>query len=1001
MEKQKKDPNDIIAGFIVEGTCKAVVERYHSLAEYASQTHFGALDEDVVVIDTETTGFSLSHDELLQIAAARMKNGKITEWYVTFVNPGCEIPEEIVHLTGITADDVTDAPAPNEAIEGLVSFVGDSDLVAHNANFDYNFVTKHPKGYPLSQNTWLDSLDLARIALPRLKSHRLLDLVKAFGAPISTHRADEDVAALCAVYRIFLAAVAKMPASLVEKIAGLTSEEEWATAKIFRVISELQAADPTTENLPFSLKSLRFARVGEIPFKAKVDADAIASDPLRHLEFPGEAEIEQAFSPEGLVGQLYDNYETRDEQVKMAKHIRRAFSSSVNLAIEAGTGVGKSMAYLVPAVLSARKNNITVGVATKTNALLDQLMFKELPLIYKGLEENEPVSENAKVPLNYVALKGFGHYICLRQVNRILEDEVKNRMIAGKLVFQAPSIATLLSFIEQSEYDDIDSLKMDYRVLPRYQITTTSHECLRRKCPFYCDRCFVHGVRRRAEGADIVVTNHSLLFCDLAADGGLLPSIRYWVVDEAHGTEDEARRAFSLTIAADEVQRLARKVAADEAAHNVFIRAERRAGAELDNATLFYTLTTKARAAGKAFEEAANEFLHHIKDLSFFDTNKRSKGYDYVELWLNDDIRNSETFRTMVSFGRRLCDKIEELITASQEVVAILESVEEAAEVQREIATIGLNLKELLHAAEIILFKAPHTYAYSATFSRKNDKISEKLEALLINVGEKLNETLFTNTHSVIFTSATLAVADGFGSFETALGLNESEFSTTATFQLDSSYDFDNNMRIYVVDDMPDPNDSAYLFALQDLLTKVHLAQKGSFLTLFTNRREMEKCFECVQPQLKEEELRVVCQKWGISAKGLRDDFLTDEHLSLFALKSFWEGFDAPGSTLKGVIIPKLPFAKPSDPLSCERAQRDPQAWLHYVLPAAVLETKQAAGRLIRKADDKGCLILADRRLLTKGYGKTFLESMPSKNIKICSSAIIAQELEEYYNTFQ
>ena len=166
-------------------------------------------------------------------------------------------------------------------------------------------------------------------------------------------------------------------------------------------------------------------------------------------------------------------------------------------------------------------------------------------------------------------------------------------------------------------------------------------------------------------------------------------------------------------------------------------------------------------------------------------------------------------------------------------------------------------------------------------------------------------------------------------------------------------------------------------------------------LSLFTNRKEMEKCFDYVQPELKQHDLRVVCQKWGVSVKGLRDDFLKDESLSLFALKSFWEGFDAPGSTLRGVVIPKLPFTKPSDPLSCERSERDDQAWRHYVLPAAVLEIKQAAGRLIRKADDKGALILADHRLLSKSYGKVFLNSLPSKNIKTMTQKQIVDELAE------
>ena len=149
----------------------------------------------------------------------------------------------------------------------------------------------------------------------------------------------------------------------------------------------------------------------------------------------------------------------------------------------------------------------------------------------------------------------------------------------------------------------------------------------------------------------------------------------------------------------------------------------------------------------------------------------------------------------------------------------------------------------------------------------------------------------------------------------------------------------------------------------------------------------MEECFGAVDPSLKEAGLRLVCQKWGVSTKGLRDDFLKDEHLSLFALKSFWEGFDAPGATLKGVVIPKLPFAKPTDPLSCERAVRDSSAWSHYTLPQAVIEVKQAAGRLIRSQTDSGTLVLADKRLVTKGYGRVFLRSLPSKNIVKCTRA--------------
>ena len=200
-------------------------------------------------------------------------------------------------------------------------------------------------------------------------------------------------------------------------------------------------------------------------------------------------------------------------------------------------------------------------------------------------------------------------------------------------------------------------------------------------------------------------------------------------------------------------------------------------------------------------------------------------------------------------------------------------------------------------------------------------------------------------------------------------------------------------MTVYVAEDMPEPNDPGYMDALCDLLIGVHRAQGGSTLTLFTNRKEMEKSHAVVQAAVRGDDLRIICQRWGVSINGLRDDFIADEHLSLFALKSFWEGFDAPGSTLKTVVVPKLPFNKPTDPLSCERAQIDPQAWDHYVLPAAVLEVRQAAGRLIRSSTDTGNLVLADRRLVSKRYGSTFLKSLPSKNIRVLPMRRIIEEL--------
>lgn len=987
MEKQITGISASLQEFICDGTPESVCRRYGSLKETAQAADFGMFSNNVVVIDTETTGLSYNHDELIQIAAARIEGGTIVSWFNTFVNPGKAIPEEIVHLTHISEEDVAGAPTPEEALAQLVEFVGDAICVAHNAEFDRTFTTKHPAGYPLLENIWVDSLELARIALPRLKSHRLLDLVRAFELPLSTHRADADVEATCAVLPLLLAGVEAMPASLVAIIAEFATPKEWPTQVVFDYFNKKNQKEAAAreESVPyFSLRGIRKQALEALDMKARVDAETLANDPVLGIQTPTSNEISDAFQENGLIGGLYEHFEMREEQKEMACAVGKAFERSENLVVEAGTGVGKSMAYLLPSALLAKKNHITVGVATKTNALLDQLMYHELPLLDRALGG-----------LSYVALKGFSHYPCLRKVDHIVKEHNFERTIGDKETTCAVAVAALLSYIEQSEYSDLDTLKIDYRLLPKWSITSNSQECMRRKCPYYGTSCFVHGLRRKAAAADIVVTNHSLLFCDLAAEGGLLPPIRYWVVDEAHGAEQEARKAFSRKLSSEELVSLARKVSPDDA-RNVFTRIQKRAAAPENDSqeNLLYALTGKALSAGKAFTQAVQNYTPQVKELLYYDT-ARNKSYEFVDLWINHEVRTGQRFHALKEAAQDVYDASEKLIAACQELVVYLEDDATAAPLQQEVAVIAMSLRDVVDISELIFFSESELYAYSATISHKKDRFVDSIEALPLNMGSMLEEPLYQRTHCVVYASATMAVGETFDAFENALGLNESEFSQASSLKLDSSFDFDHNMTIYVPNDMPEPSDKGYLAQLQKLLVETHLAQNGSMLTLFTNRREMEACYEVVNPQLKQADLRLVCQKWGVSVKGLRDEFLTNKQLSLFALKSFWEGFDAPGSTLRGVIVPKLPFAKPTDPLSCERSQRDSEAWRHYVLPAAVIEMKQAAGRLIRTSTDQGILILADRRLLTKGYGSTFLRSMPSTNIQIMSCSEIVADIKK------
>ena len=233
-----------------------------------------------------------------------------------------------------------------------------------------------------------------------------------------------------------------------------------------------------------------------------------------------------------------------------------------------------------------------------------------------------------------------------------------------------------------------------------------------------------------------------------------------------------------------------------------------------------------------------------------------------------------------------------------------------------------------------------------------------------------------------------MTVSKSFEHFNHAVGLDRIGASTSSSLHLDSSYDFDSNMAVVVAGDIPDPRDrESYLTALERVLVDAHLAMGGSVLTLFTNRRDMEDLYARVEPKMARAGLELNCQQRNSSPRRLRDRFINEPTSSLFALKAFWEGFDASGETLRCVIIPKLPFSSPTDPLSCERNLREDRAWARYSLPEAVLEVKQAAGRLIRSSTDSGVLILADPRLVTKGYGKKFLTSLPTSSYQRIESA--------------
>ena len=957
---------------ILPGTPKSVADAYRSLADRARTARFGLLEDDVVVLDTETTGLSFKDCELIEISAARLSGREVVERFETFVDPGRPIPPEIQKLTGISQVDVAGAPSPKEAVAALAEFVGGAPVLAHNATFDRTFVEAVPGGANVS-DIWIDTLSLSRIALPRLSSHRLADMASAFGCAAVTHNSSDDVDALCGMWRIILCALTDLPAGFLGYLAGMHEEIDWA----FRpVLSGLALAD---EGVRFSLPAVRAKIVAAQQGHVREDAQEL-DGPMRA---PSCEEVTRELSADGVAGRMYDHLERRPEQEEMAREIARALATSTHRSIEAGTGVGKSLAYLLPMALFAQRNNVTVGVATKTNALTNQLVSHELPALAEALPGG----------LEFHSLKGYDHYPCLHRMDRAAREDLP--IAAGKKDGRSDNavgadmltaIAVCYAYACQSPDGDLDALGIRWRYVPRSMLTTTSGECLRSRCPYYPNLCLLHGARRRAACGDVVVTNHSLLLRDVDADGNILPPIRHWVVDEAHAFESEARRQWAVEVSGEEARIAFELLGGTKTG---VLRTLLASSAHLENSTLVCGLLTKAAATTARASVACADLFEAVHGLAGT-ARGGDAGYDVSTLWIDEAARGSEPWGEVASAGARAADVLAEAVKQLKEAAAALRETD--ARLAADLGESTRFLSDLLAGVKLICVEPDPAYVYSAQVSRSRKRANmEKLCAEKLDVGADLSERWLPEMDTVVFTSATIAVGESFEHFDAGVGLDRAGTDKHRDLRLDSSFDFDRNMSVVVAKDMPAPNERGYIDALVDLLFDVHVAMGGGVLTLFTNRRDMERVHAELAGRLAREGLELEQQGKGASARRLRDRFIAEKDLSLLALKSFWEGFDAAGETLRCVVIPKLPFASPNDPLVREREARDQRAWWKYSLPEAVISVKQAAGRLIRSSTDTGVLVLADSRLVTKRYGRQFIQSLPSKNVQTMDRAGIGR----------
>jgi len=620
--------------------------------------------------------------------------------------------------------------------------------------------------------------------------------------------------------------------------------------------------------------------------------------------------LSQLFTPEGPLAAAIEGYTERSEQVRMAEAIADAIENNKQLIAEAGTGTGKTFAYLVPALLSGGK----VIISTGTKTLQDQLFNRDLPNVRDAL----------KVPVAVSMLKGRANYVCHYHLERAEQD---GRFASRE---DAKYISVIKSFSEHSKTGDKSELTdVPENAMIWGDVTSTRENCLGQDCNFYKD-CFVMEARKKALAADVVVVNHHLFFADvMLRDEGvteLLPSANTVIFDEAHQLPDVAGLFFGEDISTNQLLELCR-----------------------DSTSAYLTLVKDCIALSDAVppvEKAIKDFrLVFAYEGSRMSVKKALalKGFD-------------EAYRNM------------------QEQLAALTKVLESQ------AARDPMLEKCWQRGEELLMQLSRWYkGENSNLVRWTEVFTQsvQLHATPLSVAEGFGKQLNAQPRAWIFTSATLAVKTDFSHYQAQMGLHEAE-----SLYLQSPFNYEEQALLYAPTNMPDPNSPAYIAAVAEAALPVIQASQGRAFVLCTSLRAMREIHALLKDAFGSNGMEYPLLLQGESTRTeLLDRFRAHGNAVLVGSQSFWEGVDVRGEALSVVIIDKIPFAPPDDPVLSARIDQlnaeGKNAFMEHQLPYSVITLKQGAGRLIRDETDKGVLMICDPRLITKSYGKRIWQSLP------------------------
>jgi ATP-dependent DNA helicase DinG len=925
-----------------------------------------------VAVDVETTGLDPYRDEIIEVGVVRFNREEILEEWSSLVDPGCEIPPFITQLTGIRQEMVDAAPSILSLRSRLRELLGDDVVAGHNISFDMGFLEQAHIG---GRQHRIDTLTLASILLPSQGRYGLAELASVLNLSrpegAGAHRALGDAHLAARLFQHLYAVARGLDIAALGEIAEAGRRIGWPETLFFEEV--LRAAGRTA----FGQRQRLTQLFNPPPLQGAMLIPADEPEPI-------DAELVAGMlSPEGNFGLAFPDYEYRPQQVDMAVAVTKAFNEGQHLIVEAGTGTGKSIGYLLPAAFWAHQNDRRVVVSTNTINLQDQLIAKDLPQLQQLL----PFELRATI------LKGKRNYLCtrlFRQMRHMGPGSADEMALYARLLLWLPQTAT-------GDTAEI-ALRTPGERMAWQRLSAENDGCRPEHCQE--ERCPLYMARRRAEQAHILIVNHSLLLADVAAGNRVLPPYTDLIVDEAHHLE--AAVTDGLSFRAD---RRYLETLLDQISGSGSLVADLQARVRGE-------LPPQVSSAIEGYAERLRSVAGDARDrlVEFFDTleyflqdysNPNSQYSEQIRLlpalrtqpaWEHVEVALNNLLPHLDAIGKGLHD-----LTEGVAEVAYGHDLEGADDLEGALQSLANSFETTVNQLQAIIGAPAEGMIYWAEMSKN----WLSLHAAPLDVGPLVEEHIFAEKETVVLTSATLrtAAAGGNGEVDFSYLRRRLHADHATDLAVGSPFDYERNALLYLVRDMPEPNQPGYQRFVEEAVIAVARALQGRTMVLFTSYGQLRATTQAVSRPLAESDIAVLSQGDGISRQQLLEQFKAeDSRAVLLGTRSFWEGVDVPGVALSAVLIARLPFDVPTDPIFAARSETFDSPFFEYSIPEAVLRFRQGFGRLIRRRDDEGIVVVLDKRVLTRRYGQSFLDALPACTVIRQPHNRLGELVERWFN---